>query len=407
MQFSGIDMHLMDEWEPEYTKDYAGRGAWVQHIGVPFDLSLAFHSDAGVTTDDSTVGTLAIYTYRDKKDNRDKGKTTYKNGEDRMNGRIFSGMVQDEIVAAVRDGYDSQWNRRQLWNRNYSETRSPGVPAMILEILSHQNLADMKYGLDPSFRFTVSRAVYKGILKYLSSRYGCAYAVQPLPVKAFAAVLQDGKAQAALPAAEQDLRTCPNFLMRKFFAERFIVTAKLSFRPNPARKDRGETAGFLVMGDAYAGLRLTDTPDGAKLEWITGQESGGTVPLTLLPYRFDRVDAGHASPNVPPVRYAPVPEAVVWVRLDVRATPEEGNVPAAQCRFSYSLDGVNYVRAGETFVAKEGKWIGARYGFFCSRPSDRKDLVLRPAMARFSTRTPGRNSPSTCPHPVMGACSGV
>ena len=197
MQFSGIDMHLMDEWEREYTKDYAGRGAWVQHIGVPFDLSLAFHSDAGVTTDDSTVGTLAIYTYRDKKDNRDKGKTTYKNGEDRMNGRIFSGMVQDEIVAAVRDGYDSQWNRRQLWNRNYSETRTPGVPAMILEILSHQNLADMKYGLDPSFRFTVSRAVYKGILKYLSSRYGCAYAVQPLPVHSFA-VLPDSTGKAVL-----------------------------------------------------------------------------------------------------------------------------------------------------------------------------------------------------------------
>ena len=65
---------------------------------------------------------------------------------------------------------------------------------MLLELLSHQNFADMKYGLDPSFRFTVSRSVYKGVLKYLSARYGCSYVVQPLPVKAFAAEVKDGNA---------------------------------------------------------------------------------------------------------------------------------------------------------------------------------------------------------------------
>ena len=197
MQFSGIDMHLMDEWEREYTKEYAGRSVWVKKAGVPFDLSLAFHSDAGLTQDGTTVGTLAIYTYKDKKTTRDPGKTTYSNGEDRMNGRIFAGMVQDQVVEAVRKDFDSKWNRRQLWNRNYSETRSPGIPAMILEILSHQNFDDMQYGLDPTFRFTVSRGVYKGILKYLSSRYGCAYTVQPLPVEGFSALI-DSTSQAVL-----------------------------------------------------------------------------------------------------------------------------------------------------------------------------------------------------------------
>ena len=63
---------------------------------------------------------------------------------------------------------------------------------MILELLSHQNFADMRFGLDPAFRFTVSRAVYKGILKFLSTRYGCHYAVQPLPVRSFSAILQNG-----------------------------------------------------------------------------------------------------------------------------------------------------------------------------------------------------------------------
>jgi len=40
---------------------------------------------------------------------------------------------------------------------------------MLLELLSHQNLADMKYGIDPRFKFLVSRAIYKGMLRYCGS----------------------------------------------------------------------------------------------------------------------------------------------------------------------------------------------------------------------------------------------
>ena len=40
----------------------------------------------------------------------------------------------------------------------------------------------MRYGLDPRFRFTVSRAIYKGMLQFLCSQYGTEYVVQPLPV---------------------------------------------------------------------------------------------------------------------------------------------------------------------------------------------------------------------------------
>ncbi|MBO4525678.1 MAG: fibronectin type III domain-containing protein, partial [Bacteroidales bacterium] len=44
----------------------------------------------------------------------------------------------------------------------------------------------------PQFRFDVSRSIYKGMLKFLSSYYGGSYAVQPLPVKNFrASLLED------------------------------------------------------------------------------------------------------------------------------------------------------------------------------------------------------------------------
>ena len=69
-----------------------------------------------------------------------------------------------------------------MWNRSYAEARIPNVPTMLLELLSHQNFADMRYGLDPEFRFTVSRSIYKGMLKFLASQYNRDFVVQPLPV---------------------------------------------------------------------------------------------------------------------------------------------------------------------------------------------------------------------------------
>ena len=201
MQWYGIDTHMFDDWEDDYTRDFAGRGKWVSHLAggsrvnpetggrrVPFDLSFAFHSDAGVTQNDSIIGTLGIYTLL--ADNKDE----LPNGESRLNGRLLTDYVQTQVVDDIRKQFEPNWSRRQTWDRSYSESRTTSVPAMLLELLSHQNFADMKYGLDPSFRFTVSRSVYKGILKYLSARYGCSYTVQPLPVKAFAVELQDGKA---------------------------------------------------------------------------------------------------------------------------------------------------------------------------------------------------------------------
>ena len=205
MQWSGLDMALFDEWETDYTKDYAGRGRWTSYLaggsraipgeeglGIPFDLSLAFHSDAGTTPNDSIVGTLSIYSLTAV------DKTTLPDGTSRYACRELADYVQTQLVNDIRSEFEPEWSRRFLWERSYSESRTTGVPAMLLELLSHQNFADMKYGLDPAFRFTASRAVYKGILKFLANRYGCAYAVQPLPVQDFAVQFADGLARAEL-----------------------------------------------------------------------------------------------------------------------------------------------------------------------------------------------------------------
>lgn len=174
----------------DYTDDYKSRGLWVNYLtggssmlpnqpglNIPIDLSLAFHTDAGTTMNDSIIGTLSIY-YSDN-----NGK--YANGTDRMVSRDYTDLVVSGIVNDVRAAYEPKWMRRAMWDKTYYEARTPQVPAMLLELLSHQNFADMKYGLDPTFRFTVSRAIYKGMLKFIANRDNRPYVVQPLPVSAF------------------------------------------------------------------------------------------------------------------------------------------------------------------------------------------------------------------------------
>lgn len=183
MTWAGADSTVTRAWSTEYIDEYSSRGAWASWMkekkNIPFDLSLAFHSDAGLTPSDSTVGTLAIYT------RTCDGKTKLKDGRDRNTGRLLCDFVQTQVVEDIRADFDPEWSRRGIWEKNYNECRTTGVPAMILELLSHQNFSDMRFGLDPSFRFTVCRAVYKGILKTLSDFYNCPYVVQPLPVHAF------------------------------------------------------------------------------------------------------------------------------------------------------------------------------------------------------------------------------
>ena len=192
LQWAGADTTVwhLNEGLNDYRDDFMSRGDWVTWMskgswmnpckeggmGIPFDLTLGFHTDAGVTPDDAIIGTLAIYTLQNERTKK------LPSGEERLTSRDYAAAVQDQIVHDLRHKYDSLWSQRSIWDRGYRESRTPSSPALLLELLSHQNFADMKYGLDPSFRFTIGRAVYKGMLKYMSNRYGREYVVQPLPV---------------------------------------------------------------------------------------------------------------------------------------------------------------------------------------------------------------------------------
>lgn len=148
-------------------------------LGVPFEMSMALHSDAGFSKEDEIVGTLGIYTT-----NFNDGRLNA--GTDRYASRDLSDILLTQLQRDIRSTFNIDWTRRSMWNRNYSETRLPAVPSTIVELLSHQNFADMRLGHDPNFKFTVGRSLYKAILQYLCTQHGKDYVVQPLPVTHFA-----------------------------------------------------------------------------------------------------------------------------------------------------------------------------------------------------------------------------
>lgn len=180
LQYAGMPDSVYANNGTDYKDDLFARPMWVNEMKarkVPIDLAVAIHSDAGTTPNDSTIGTLGIYYNKNKK---------FADGRSRKLNQQLADSIVSSVVRDIRARYDSSWARRPLRDGAYVEARVTEVPTMLLEMLSHQNLADMRYGLDPQFKFDVSRAIYKGILHYFAAQGLARYVVQPLPPSAFA-----------------------------------------------------------------------------------------------------------------------------------------------------------------------------------------------------------------------------
>ena len=175
------------------TNYVAGRSVYLpadSGLRVPIEMSVALHSDAGYRMDHSLIGTLGIYTT-----GANDGRLA--SGLSRLTSRDLCDRVMTQVCHDLGKTY-GRWARRQMFDRNYSETRVPGVPSMILEMLSHQNFADMKLGNDPHFKFTLARAVYKAIARHSAATHHKRCIIQPLPVADFAVQLHPEKAEARL-----------------------------------------------------------------------------------------------------------------------------------------------------------------------------------------------------------------
>lgn len=136
----------------------------------------------------------------------------------------------------------------------------------------------------------------------------------------------------------------PNLLLQKTPAPNFTATMKLTFRPD--NRFFGERTGLVVMGLDYGVLSMENTKEGfvlSQAECVKADK--GSV---------EKVNAS-----------VTLKDSTVYLRVKVTA---EG-----LCTFSYSVDNKKFTTLGTTFKAKEGKWIGAKVGTFCTRPISNND----------------------------------
>lgn len=152
----------------------------------------------------------------------------------------------------------------------------------------------------------------------------------------------------------KNLWDAPNLLLQKFPAPDFCVTAKITFYPLKT----GERAGVVVMGMDYAALFIENTDKGLMLNQV----------------QCLNAPKGNAEKTLAAIALS---EPTIQLRVEIRQQKivnKEGiNEPKGNCTFSYSVDGKTFKPIGESFTAREGLWIGAKIGLFCTRPKPSND----------------------------------
>ena len=181
------------------------------------------------------------------------------------------------------------------------------------------------------------------------------------------------------PENYTNLADMQNTLMQKFPAENFTVTSKLKFIPNPGNKNKGEEAGFIIKGLDYAAIKFVTTKEGCFMRFVKckdamkgGKEVVGTeMPMTLVEQEKPYTQR-YAVDDIPQPRHA---TQDIYVRAVVKSAGI-GNGITSSAQFYYSTDGKKFTKIGSPFTVKEGKWIGAKVGYFNCRSSVSNDAAF-------------------------------
>lgn len=149
----------------------------------------------------------------------------------------------------------------------------------------------------------------------------------------------------------------PNLWLMKFPKEEFSFTTNVSVT---ARQEVDDiSSGIVIMGWDYCRFGLT-TKDGKfelQLAECKNAEDGEKETIrdiaTITP---EKVYNSGLVPNI---------EQNITLKVIVKK--------GAICHFSYSLDGHRFIELPQTFKARQGKWIGAKIGFYSLMPLKSSD----------------------------------
>ena len=162
----------------------------------------------------------------------------------------------------------------------------------------------------------------------------------------------------------KNLWEVPNLLLQKTPADQFMATAKLRF----TSKADGQFGGIIMMGHNYQALVVRREGRAFKLLVITCQDADRGKPqqeeliATLKPTAEDKID------------YKPGIHEDIYLRLKVtnaEAGAAHGGKPLVS--FAWSQNGKKFTDCGGQYQMKEGKWIGAKFGFVAAETNPKVD----------------------------------
>ena len=147
-----------------------------------------------------------------------------------------------------------------------------------------------------------------------------------------------------LPEDANNLWLVPNMLLQKTPADEFTVTTKLRF----TSKADGQLGGLIMMGLDYQALVVKRVGQEFQLLKLTCHQADKGTPqeeeliTTLKPTAEDKTD------------YKPGIHEDIYLMMKVKDS---------QVKFLWSLDGRTYKSCSDAFKMREGKWIGAKFGY--------------------------------------------
>ena len=157
-----------------------------------------------------------------------------------------------------------------------------------------------------------------------------------------------------MPADSKNLWLVPNMLLQKTPADRFCVTTKLRM----TAKADGQMGGLIMMGLDYQALVVKRVGENFQLLQLTCKQADKDNPqeekvLTSLPAtEKDQID------------YHPGIHEDIYLRLTVNNS---------RVRFAYSMNGKKFTECSDEFQMREGKWIGAKFGFVAVENNEKTD----------------------------------
>ena len=157
-----------------------------------------------------------------------------------------------------------------------------------------------------------------------------------------------------LDADAKNLFMVPNMLLQKTPADAFCVTTKLRM----TAKAEGQMGGLIMMGLDYSALVVKRVGREFQLLQLTCKSADKGKPqteqliTTLKPTAEDRID------------YKPGIHEDIYLRLRVKDS---------QVQFSWSQDGRKFKDCGSLFRMKEGRWIGAKFGYVAAETDAKAD----------------------------------